>query len=640
MCGFIGAIGPWTASEEARARLAQALPLLRHRGPDREAIAVGSGWMLGFCRLSIQDLRPTADQPMYAKDRSSVIVFNGEIYNFRTLARELLSQGDSLTTTGDTEVLLSLLARQGRAALPRLNGMFALAHLDLKSGQFLLVRDRLGVKPLYLATQDDTLFFASEIPALLSLLPHQPELDLLAVHRYLALGFVPPPQTIWKNIHKLEPGHLLAGELASPLVTRIERWWDLPFPEAHHRDTDQALDALLADATSQRLVADVPVGVFLSSGVDSSLVTHYVQHSPNGASVRALTVSFSEDARVYDETGPAQAWAQKLGIEHVRVPALASILDELPRIAWHCGEPFSDSSVVNQYILCRAAKQVGTVFLSGDGGDEALAGYSEYIRLHHHGAKLRRATTWTRGWPERLASRLPVFSPWAQRLMKLSCAGDRFGASVRNNFRDPIWSYLVADRAAFSRDELEEPVWRTWQKSAGLPLVTRMQRFDYQMYLEPDVLVKVDRASMAHAVEVRSPLLDYRLVEWAQSLLPEDLIQNGQGKAPLRRLLGKHQGQALQRLPKRGFGLPIEKWIGQTHERAVRDLLLDPEAAMRGIWAKGALERVLDRNAKTAGHPLSGVVWRCLMLELWGREFLHRNLAVRGDLHLHQPQCS
>ena len=631
MCGFVGMVSRGGLTDGDLQRLTAANGLLTHRGPDSGGIERGANWALGFRRLAILDLGDSGSQPMWSPDKRSCLVFNGEIYNYRDLCRRLALSPSELRSTGDTEVLQRWLQSTGLPeGLDALNGMFAFAFVDPRHDQVTLVRDRLGVKPLYWSNLGGRFCFASELQALLAVLPERPQIDRVALGQYAVLGSIPPPRTIWVGVQKLEPGGMLRARLSDGLVDAPRRWWRLDVDEIGQRAVPKSkseqrlqadeLDELLVDATTARLVSDVPVGVFLSGGVDSGLCAHYASTAGRGTASRALTATFDEAA--YDESSTASEVAAALGLEHVLVPVRPAARSDLPDIAWHCGEPFADSSVLNQYALCRQARRFGAVFISGDGGDEAFAGYDEYGRMAKRSSALRALQYCGGATASRFANHFGATSMWSHWLSKLGTGSDELGALARCNFRAPLWRALLHPDVRVDSSAVEEPLWRHWQRSSGLPMVRRMQHFDYEMYLSSDVLVKVDRASMAHSVEVRSPLLDYRVATWGLGEgVRSSFTDDGMGKAQLRTLAQRHLPTSVSGLPKMGFGLPVPTWMREGLARQLWELLQRPESIGRGFWDLGVVLQVLEAFENGARH-LSEVLWRVLMAELWAVVFI------------------
>ena len=375
-------------------------------------------------------------------------------------------------------------------------------------------------------------------------------------------------------------------------------------------------DELLSDAVNRRLTADVPVGIFLSGGIDSGLVSHYAGRRRGGTPPVALTVDFHE--REFSEGDVAAKMAAADGLEHRTVRVSVDSLANLPTIAWHCGEPFADASVVNEYVLARAARDHATVFLTGDGGDEAFGGYDEYVRMTRFGAL---AGLGAAGGPALAAvgrRLLARDSSMLRRLLKLSGGASGFGALVRQNFRDPVHADLLHPEWRVSAERVEAGIWAAWERTAGLPLVTRMQRLDYVHYLEADVLVKVDRATMAWAVEARSPFLDYRVVELAGRMPPALHVAHHRGKHLLRQLAARHRSADLAQAAKKGFGLPISRWFKEGLAGRLQRLVAERS---RPWWNPQAITELIGSHDR-GRRGLDDVLWRVLMLEMWARVFL------------------
>ena len=620
VCGICGWFGPHL--EGARGTIEHMAGLLRHRGPDDHGFEEGRGLALGFRRLSILDLSSLGHQPMRSPDGRFWLAFNGEIYNYAELRRDLENRGETFQSNSDTEVLLRLLARRGPEALSLLNGMFALALVDTETRTFLLARDRLGVKPLYYNAQNGELRFASELKALLAWPGAARQIDPAAVVEYFGLGYLPSETCIFEGYAKIPPGHMLAGSLDAPQKANPTPYWTLTLNDD---PSDRPLPAeletlydLLLDAVRIRLRSDVPVGMFLSGGIDSGLVTALAAK----ASARpplALTVGFDEEHA--DETALARATAQRAGLEHRVIVQRQGGLDDLDRLAWFFDEPFGDPSAIPTFALCEAAAQHATVFLSGDGGDEAFAGYRHYIETTRRrllitlasvaGASLRTAA---RLAPETLLTRY--------RLLKLALPDCGAAAAFDQLPGDPaIWLAVHPDLRAMA-PTAGRAIWRRWDIDRGQSLTTRQQRVDFGIYLTDDVLVKVDRASMAHSIEVRSPFLDYRLIEWAARLPRGALVNAREGKLPLRALAARLLPVAVERGVKRGFGVPLDDWFRQPAGLAfARERLLSSEARRLGFWDPKGVERLINEHQSARGRGFGLLLWRSLMLEAWARHY-------------------
>ena len=612
---------------------AKAIQLLRHRGPDDKGFEHGPGWGLGFRRLSILDLSPTGHQPMCTPDRRFWITFNGEVYNYVELRRDLEREGERFQGTSDTEVLLRILACNGAAGLKRLNGMFTIALVDTETRTFLLARDRLGVKPLYYSMRSGQLRFASELKALLAWSDASREIDPVAVVEYLALNYLSGETCIFKGYQKLQPAHYLVGSLDDPERVRPLPYWGLDIND----ETGNAalserqlaeLNELLSDAVRIRLRSDVPVGIFLSGGLDSGLVAALAADSAEGDRPLALTVGFSENS--FDETTLAQATAMHAGLEHRIVPQRAVGLASLDRLAWFYDEPFGDASALPTFTLCEAAAEHATVFISGDGGDETFAGYRRYIESERY--------HWLAGMPSwmgrsfRAASQYtPLLSLFRYRLLKMGLPDQGIAAAFDGVPEDPVLGPVLPIE---SRDFLKNagrPLWERWGKSRGGSLVARHQLMDYSLYMPDDILVKMDRASMAHSIEVRSPFLDYRLAEWAARLPRAALLNGREGKLPLRRLGESLLPATVQQGHKRGFGVPLGAWFRQPDARAfLCERLLSEQARQRGLWDAKGVERIILAHQSPRGRDFGPLLWRLLFLDSWARHYLDGNGFLDG----------
>lgn len=632
MCGICG----WFGSPPAAAATLAATQwkLLRHRGPDDAGFELGAGWGLGFRRLSILDLSACGRQPMRSPDGRFWLVFNGEIYNFVELRTMLERQGESFTGGSDTEVLLRLLARRGPQALDLLNGMFAFALVDTESRTFLLARDRLGKKPLYYWAQQGQLRFASELKALLAWPDASRSLDLAAVAEYLALGYLPGESCIFQGYQKLAPGHFLTGSLDAPEAATATQYWRLPLAaeeEGKVRLDDRALDELaelLTDAVRVRLRSDVPVGVFLSGGLDSGLVTALIPAT--GANVRPLALTVSFDQEEYDETRLAQAVTGRTGLPHCLVHLRPQSLAQVDQIGWFFDEPFGDASALPTLALCAEAANHATVFLGGDGGDEAFGGYRRYSEALRYGwlAGLPPATSLAFGQLSRL---FPPVSPWRYRLAKLALPDGGFAAAFDGAPNDPLWSLLSTPQLQPYLKGAGNAIWRRWSASRGLSLTARQQALDYSLYLPDDILVKVDRAAMAHSIEVRSPLLDHRVVEWAARLDRRDLVNARWGKLPLRALGQRLLPAQVQGGEKRGFGVPLDAWFRQDEGVLfLRERLLSPEAKRRALWDVDQVARVIERQRDGRMRPAGEYLWRLLVFDAWARQYCDGRAFLQG----------
>ncbi len=577
MCGIVGIIGP-RASGETAGLMAQRL---LHRGPDDSGVWSVPGAALGFRRLAIQDLTEGGHQPMLLGPL--VLTYNGEIYNHERLRQGLAGPWRS---SGDTETLLHLLAAAGSAALGRLAGMFAFALWDTRAQRLLLVRDRLGIKPLYYQILPDGIAFASELKALLVL--GKPQIDRSAVRDFLFHGYIPAPKTIYQGISKLPAGHTLTWEDGR---VSVERYWR-PSPALtvmSEADTLQQLDGLLREIVPAHTLSDVPVGVFLSGGMDSALTTYYLE-GPR-------TYSLGFDARDRSELDAARSVARHLNTAHTEMTAraadFAAALDAMPNLF---DEPFGDSAAWSNYLIAEFARREVTVALSGEGGDEIFCGYPRYwSNIGARSNPLNRA----------LATVLPPLS--------------RFGSSMQRHAAVGLPAFAVAlgglaggQVDALLADDWREPgydyhwFYRQYWREELTPLV-QLRWLDLNTDLAEGLLTKVDRTSMAHSLEVRPPLLDHRLVEFMLSVDPSLLVdrRKRRGKLLVRRLMEPRLPPGHSNRPKSGFGLPVHRWL-KRHPTVLHD-------AVARLMARGVLRRPVSTEFRRA--------WYLLVLDRWFTAF-------------------
>jgi len=562
---------------------------------------------------------------MRARDGSAWLVFNGEIYNYRELRTELEAEGYIFSSTGDAEVLLHWLRHHGADGLKRLNGMFALAFLDLRERKLMLARDRVGVKPLLYHFDSERITFGSEIKAIVAAANLQPEVDKLAVTQYFCFNYVPAPRTIFRGIHKLEPGHFIELSLDRPSQEiRPQRFWQIRFDPLLGRSDGEwveEIESLLSDAVSLRLASDVPVGVFLSGGLDSSLVTALAVASHQRRALVAFTVGFSEAE--WDESSVASSVARHCGIAHHVQTLQPDAWEVLSDLVWHYEEPFADSSSVPTYYLCQAAAKHATVFLSGDGGDEAFAGYGRY--------QSARATDWLdniaapfrQGGFSALASITPISSLTHYRALRAAMPKWKRHATQCNFPGDPLNLFPLAPELQRLREnEIAGFLYDIAREADDLDPESRLQYIDYRLYLSNDILVKVDRASMAHSIEVRSPFLDYRLIELAARIPSQQQYQGNQGKRILWQLAPKYLPQPALTHRKQGFGLPLPLWFRGEALRRVEEILTSRAALERGFYDLKAIKQLIDWQQRGRGRDLSHVLWRLLFFEEWARQFV------------------
>ena len=596
MCGITGLFSERLRGHGAQARqiTAEMTERLRHRGPDSDGVWIDddAGLALGHRRLAIVDLSPEGHQPMLSPGGRYMIAYNGEIYNFRSLRAELQALGCTFRGHSDTEILLTLIEEIGlRPALSRLAGMFAFALWDRKERRLHLVRDRIGKKPLYFGWVGDDFVFASELKAIAAHPDFDPIVDRDALAVYFRHQYVPAPWSIWRGIHKLPAGSILSldldrdiGAQRRQMLGRIQDYWSVKSvaEEGAVHPIDLPSDALLDQlestlslAVEERMVADVPIGAFLSGGIDSSVVVALMQRQ-SSRPVKTFSIGFEES--FYDEAQAARRVAAHLGTEHHElVLSAADTLASVPRLSEIFDEPLADPSAVPTFHVARLARQDVTVCLSGDGGDEIFAGYGRYALADRLGRRVETLPGWLRSSLANGIRQIPV-GAWdaALRWLPAGIDGLRGGHSgdrmrkladlLTSDDRDELYRALLSltssptewvvggleAETGFTRPSL--------QPSVADP-VRRMMYFDSITYLPDDILVKVDRASMAVSLEARAPLLDHRVIELAWRMPTKMLRRNGVGKWPLRQLFNRYLPAELGARPKQGFGMPVGEWL-------------------------------------------------------------------------------
>jgi asparagine synthase (glutamine-hydrolysing) len=624
MCGILGIVGrgPLRQPPESLRRQRDALA---HRGPDD----VGEWWSaersvaLLHRRLAIVDLSAAGHQPMSDPTGRLHLVFNGEIYNYRSLRTELCRSGHAFRSSGDTEVILAGYHEWGDRVIDRLEGMFAFALWDEREGRLLLARDRAGEKPLFYRHAADGLHFASELKALL-LDPDCPRtLDVDALNFYLAYGYVPGERCMVAGFHKLPPAHAMVYEPREDRL-RVWRYWSLPEPSRSEPPPDEELldecEALLERAVRRQLHADVPLGILLSGGVDSSLVTAMAARA-GGQRVRTFTVTFP-GAAAYDEGPHARRIAGYFDADHTELVADDVSVDLLPRLAAQYDEPIADSSMIPTYLVSSAIRRDSVVALGGDGGDELFGGYGRYTWAARQRVVRRLLTPPVAGVVGALAGRLPLGVGGRTLLMSLGSSDqDRVGRLGL------LLSALDRGRLvpALRGGRLEDPE-RFGAACAGPrgPLIEQLTRFDFLSYLPEDILVKVDRASMLVSLEVRAPFLDREMIEFAFGRVPDRLRARGNDrKVLLRRLAARVLPSDFDAERKRGFAIPLAAWYRGRWGSFMQEVLegIDP-----GLFDRSYLRAMSDRQ--TGRMPNTQRLFALVVFELWRRAY---RIALPGS---------
>ena len=639
MCGIAGLFDlDAPARDPAPATMAQRMAdTLAHRGPDGSDAwqDAEAGIGLAHRRLAIVDLSPAGRQPMHSADSRFVITYNGEVYNFEDLRVELTGLGHNFRSTSDTEVMLAGFMQWGvETTVARLIGMFAFAVFDRSERKLYLVRDRLGVKPLYWTIAKGTLLFGSELRALMQHPSFERDVDHEAIAALAAYSYIPAPATVFRNVFKLQPGEMLTASSSGVDATRYWRIEDVIRSRGQGAydlaDARDALDALLRDSVRRRMVADVPVGAFLSGGIDSSLVVSLMQ-AQSTSRVRSFTIGFEDSA--YDESHIARAVADHLQTEHteIRLDERAA-LDLVPQIPDWFDEPFADSSQLPTFLVSRATRQHVTVALSGDGGDELFAGYPKYAWLECIWGSLGKLPHPVRNLAGGTLAALPegLIRPLAARLLDPARA-ERIGEKARRLAGALRASGSDEAALALTRVGLDHPpvmnaahgyrIQPLADLTRSLPdLISRMQVNDIAGYLPDDILTKVDRCSMAVSLEAREPLLDHRLVEFVWKL-PEHVHHHGGPKGLLRDVLARYVPPALTDRPKRGFSVPLSRWLRGPLRVWASDLLAEQELQRHGLFDAKAVERLWRRHIAGVEDNATGL-WNILMAQAWSQRWL------------------
>jgi asparagine synthase (glutamine-hydrolysing) len=617
MCGIAGILD--YAGAPARESLEAMTRVLAHRGPDDEGFHYDGPCALGFRRLSIIDLR-TGRQPMTLGP--ATVVFNGEIYNFRELRQELERRGRRFLTTSDTEVLLAAYLEWGVDAIRRLDGMFAFALWDAQERRLLCARDRFGKKPFYYAWLGQTFLFASELKGLLAHPACPRAIDPGALRRYLAFEYVPAPRAIFKSVRKLRESHYLTVDERGP---RIERYFALPSGQVSSDGAVETFREKFGRAVRKRLVSDVPLGVFLSGGIDSTAVAAFA--AKEVSRLKTFSISFEEAA--FDESGFARRAAAALGTDHAeeRLSA-ARCLELIPRIAEQLDEPFADSSYVPTHLLSLFTRQSVTVALGGDAADELFAGYDTFV-AHPFGAAYARLPLSLRNGVQALADYVPASTGYMSASFRLKAFVA--GAGLPSRYRHQAWLGSFTPNRI---DELLRPAWRGDDAYADIDAFSRETtaqgldwtlRYYLRFYLCDDILTKVDRASMAASLEVRSPFLDTELVEWIARLPFRMKMRGLTRKWLLRRALqGIVPDEVLHRR-KHGFNLPIAAWFRGPLRPMLEDLLSPDSLDQGGIFEPEPVRRLMDDHFEKRSDNRKQL-WTLAMFELWRRRWAPAHL--------------
>ena len=636
MCGIAGFIDFWDRNGNdsfERARLLKRMcDCIRHRGPDDEGFLLKHGVALGMRRLSIIDLAG-GHQPISGEDGSVTIVFNGEIYSFQELRAELEKRGHIFKTNSDTEAIVHAYEEYGPACADHLRGMFAFAIWDDQKRELYIARDRVGKKPLYYTvTPGQTLVFGSEIKSILEHPDVKRNINLEALDAYFTLGYVPDPLTIFQNVHKLPPGHYLTFSAGR---VEVQQYWDFKFEPAESRKTEDYMDelrALLEESVRLRLIADVPLGAFLSGGIDSSTVVALMAQQMNQP-VKTFSIGFHEDS--YNELT-----AKKLGTDHHEFFVTPQICDVIDDLVWHFDEPFADPSAIPTFMVSKLARDHVTVALSGDGGDELFAGYTHYLVQESRRAFSALPRALREGVMRPLSYRLP-HGAWGRNYL--------FNISL-----DPIDRHLdtlsyftqLGKESLYTRDfqkqlHNNDQVARSFREYAARVKTNEpldpLLYIDAKTYLPGDILTKVDRMSMATSLEVRVPLLDHKLIDFVTTVPAPLKLAGTETKHLLKRVARDLIPAEILDRPKQGFGMPLEEWINRQLRDQIREILREPRTRQRGYVNSDYVDLILEEHHK-GRRDHSQPLWALWILELWHRRYIdHTPRMTESEEHSALP---
>ena len=629
MCGIAGFLSLNTERPDP-ARLARMVGTLRHRGPDDHGEFIAGPAAIGAARLSVIDVTG-GHQPISIDGGAITVAQNGEIYNYVELKADLERAGRRFETTCDTEVIAHLYATEGVAAFKKMRGMFAVSIWDAKNGRLILARDRVGKKPLYYIRRNGELLFGSEIKALLIAMDEVPDVDADAMLDFFTFGYVAGDRAIFKGMRRLTPGSTLTIDVKSG-VEHVEPYWR--WPEAATTDTmshDEAVERLRAEMTEAvriRLRSDVPLGAFLSGGMDSAAVLALMTKQ-SSRPVKTFTIGFGDPA--YDEVAEARSTAEHFGAEHHEQIVTPDCVRVAETLAYHYDEPFADASAIPTFHVSELARKHVTVCLTGDGGDELFAGYTPYAdalaRVGPAGVEALRSVVGVG------AKLVPVHARGKGRLTIMSHGPEAWFVWRRTVFPDYLLEAVVhgdlrRQAAALPEQQAVDQV----RHSRGT-LLSRLQQWDQRHYLPDDILVKVDRATMAHSLEARCPLLDHKVIELAAAQTSPRHGDSTITKRLFRDVIREWVPEAVLARPKRGFGVPLRRWFKEQMIGWARDILLDPHTAQRG-WTNTKEVRALLQQHEDGSRDHAKRIWALVCLELWARRH------VDGHAQMTESQCA
>jgi asparagine synthase (glutamine-hydrolysing) len=632
MCGICGKFVFEKNATVSPILIREMADTIRHRGPDDEGYFVSGPVGFGFRRLSIIDLQ-TGHQPLSNEDESVWIVFNGEIYNYQELREFLLSRGHSFRTQTDTEVIVHLYEELGPACVEKLRGMFGFAIWDSHARTLFLARDRVGIKPLYYHLTDRSLVFASELKAILADPSISRQVDPEIIDRFLTFLYVPGDETLLKGIRKLEPGHYL---LVKDGQATSRQYWDLRFADTFEeksvRQAEDELLALLSETIRLHMIADVPVGILLSGGVDSTGVLSLAVEETD-KKISTFTVGFSADG-IADERPYARLAAERFGTQHFEMtisPKDFALF--LPKYVWHMEEPVCEPPAIALYYVSKLARDHVTVLLSGEGGDEAFAGYSNYRNLVWL-ERMKQTGPWLNGVlagsmsfanrffdSRRVAKYIPLMNSrfpdyyYSRTSSPHRTTGNGLGSIYSSTFAKSV-----------DRNHSIAPIRSLQERVRNQDTLSAMLYIDTKSWLPDDLLIKADKMTMANSIELRVPFLDHRVLEFAASLAPNLKLNGANTKFILKRALSQRIPKEIRDRKKTGFPVPYASWLRSELKDVVSDVLMDRKTTDRGYFSRNAIEKLLRANAD--GGDYSKEVFSLLNLELWHRTFLEGEQVV------------
>jgi len=626
MCGILGRYNCFSGEPVEETVLVRMSNLLAHRGPDGQGVFQDGSVGFGHRRLAVIDLSPAAHQPMVSDDGQFCITYNGEIYNFREEREILEALGHNFKSQSDTEVVLAAYREYGVKCVEHFRGMFAFGIWDKRDRKLFLARDRVGKKPLYYWLDQDGIAFASEPKAFLADPQFKPEVDFEAISHYLTYQYVPSPWSAFQGVQKLPPAHFLVVENGQ---VRIERYWKLSYSQQYkgsEQEASQGLIQKLEEAVKCRLISDVPLGAFLSGGIDSSVVVG-IMAQLGTSPLNTFSIGFEQEA--YNELSFARTVANRFGTRHQEFIVTPKPSEIFSKLTWHYNEPFADSSAIPTFYLAEMTKQHVTVALNGDGGDEDLAGYDRYL-ANVLSRRYDGLPAFLKGWIETVAR----FLPEPKESKTLISRVKRFASALSHSpeYRYGLWmshfdSGLKAElcteefKVGCGGNESAELLLDAFQRSDATDIINATLDVDVNTYLPNDLLVKVDIATMAHGLEARSPFLDHEVMEFCASLPAHMKLRGSNKKYLLKKAVRDLLPPEILHRPKMGFGVPIDHWLRNELRDFAYDMLLSPRSIQRGYFKREVVERLLHEhvNKVRAWHY---PIWNLLMLELWHRMFI------------------